>query len=134
MRILAIEQELAALNVQTHASLLRAEAAALWALQQKDVIREIWFTSRDHRAVLLLECRNERAARRQLAALPLVRHHLIAFEVHPLRSYDGFARLFVRPVSRLSPATLRARVHSRRKPPPTGANAARARIRQAKVK
>ena len=94
MRILALETAPAAPAAPCTPELLRAEAAAVWQLQQKDVVRALWFTRRGKRAVLLLECASEEEAHRHLASLPLVRASCIAFEVHALRAYDGFARLF----------------------------------------
>lgn len=73
---------------------LRAEAEAVWRLQQADVIRSIWFAEPGRRAVLLLECASERAATRVLATLPLVRAGCIGFELLSLRAYDGYERLF----------------------------------------
>jgi hypothetical protein len=72
---------------------LRDEAACVWALKKKEVIRDIWFTARNRLAVVMLECGTEEEAREHLAALPLVREGLIAFDVMALRSYDGFDRL-----------------------------------------
>jgi len=93
MQILAIEKGLAAIDPQQHCDLLREEAACVWKLKKQEVIRDIWFTSRDRNAVVLLECASEDEARRHLASLPLVREKLIAFDVQALRSYDGFDRL-----------------------------------------
>jgi hypothetical protein len=45
-------------------------------------------------AVLMLECEDVRAAEAALESLPMVAAGLIEFEVLPLRSYSGFARLF----------------------------------------
>ena len=94
MRILAIEREQ---TTPVHANLhdlLRDEAAALWELHQRDIIRELWFTANDRHAIIMLECPNAIEARKHLATLPLVRTGLIDFTLHELRSYDGFERLF----------------------------------------
>jgi muconolactone delta-isomerase len=93
MQILALERELKPIDAQRHADVLREEAAHIWALKKQSVIREIWFTVPDRRAVVLLECVGEEDAKRHLARLPLVREGLIAFEVFALRSYDGLDRL-----------------------------------------
>jgi hypothetical protein len=93
MRILAIEKELKPLQAETAREILREEAACVWALKKKEVIRDIWFTVRDKCAVVVLECGSEDEAKRHLATLPLVRERFIAFEVHALRTYDGFDRL-----------------------------------------
>jgi len=94
MRILAIERELPMPVYQNLRDLLRDEAAAIWALQKEGVIRDIWFTTADRRAVVMLECAGATEARRQLASLPLVRAGLIEFTVFELCGYDGFERLF----------------------------------------
>jgi len=94
MRILAIEHDL---NVPAYANLKeinREEARAVWKLRQDDVIRDIWFTVAGRRAVMMLECADEAAARKILEALPRVRHGFSDFKLLELRSYDGFERLF----------------------------------------
>jgi muconolactone delta-isomerase len=93
MQILAIERELRAIDPREHHDILREEAACVWRLKKRGVIREIWFTAADRRAVVLLECASEEEARENLASLPLVRERLIDFDVFALRSYDGFDRL-----------------------------------------
>ena len=93
MQILAIEKELAPIDVQ-HKALLREEAAHVWDLKKQGIVREIWFSVHEHVAVILLECATEKEAKQHLSKLPLVQAGLIAFNVIPLRSYDGFERLF----------------------------------------
>ena len=93
MQILAIERELREIDSVKQRVVLREEAAAVWALRKREVVREIWFTRADTRAVVLLECADEEEAMRHLSALPLVRDGFIAFEVHGLRPYDGLDRL-----------------------------------------
>ncbi len=99
MRILAIERELSALDPRQHADLLRKEAACVWDLKKRDVIRDIWFTQRDHRAVVLLECPTEAEARQHLQSLPLVRARYIDFDICALQPYDGFDRLIAPPAT-----------------------------------
>lgn len=94
MRILAIERELAPVGATLPPDLLRQEAAEVWALQKQGLIRDIWFTTQDRHAVVMLECQNAAEARQHLAALPLARSGLIDFIVHELVSYDGYERLF----------------------------------------
>lgn len=94
MRIIAIEKELSEHEPLGCRELLSEEAACIWALQQRGVLRDIWFTRDDHRAVLMLECASEDEAREILTGLPLVQEQIINFEVHGLCPYDGFARLF----------------------------------------
>jgi hypothetical protein len=66
----------------------------VWELQQSDAIREIYFNSNQHTAVIVLECLNIEEAQRFLSTLPLVMAGLIEFEVIPLVPYNGLARLF----------------------------------------
>lgn len=94
MRILAIERELPVPMHQNLHELLHEEAAVVWDLQKSGIIRDIWFTTADRRAVIMLECPGVAEAREHLNALPLVRTGLIDFTLLELRSYDGFERLF----------------------------------------
>ena len=93
MRILAIEKEIRPLVGASAQEILRNEAACVWALKKREVIRDIWFTRRKKRAVIMLECDSELKAERHLASLPLVRKGFIAFEVLTLKPYDGFDRI-----------------------------------------
>ena len=94
MKILALEVEkpgMTAADFQPH---LKAEAQRAWDLQQAGLIRELYFRADQHTAVLVLECPTLEDARGALNTLPLVEHGLIAFQLIPLKPYDGFARLF----------------------------------------
>ncbi|MBC8504850.1 MAG: superoxide dismutase [Chloroflexi bacterium] len=94
MKILALEHEypnLSAADFQPH---LEDEARQVWELQQKGVIREIYFRDDQPSAVLILECADVEEAEKILTSLPLVREKLIHFELIPLRAYPGFERLF----------------------------------------
>ncbi len=94
MRILALEHDLSHTSRPDLHDILRAEAAGIWDLQKRGIIREIWFTAIRRRAVILLECSGAVEARQHLATLPLVRQGLSEFEIIELTSYDGFERLF----------------------------------------
>ena len=94
MRILAIERELPMPKHQNLRDLLHDEAATVWDLMKRGLVRDIWFTTGDRRAVVMLECPDIAEARRQLAVLPLVRTGLIDFTLLELVPYDGFERLF----------------------------------------
>ncbi|MBI5565288.1 MAG: superoxide dismutase [Chloroflexi bacterium] len=97
MKILALERERSGLTAADFQPHLRAEAARAWELQQAGVIRELYFRADQHTAVLVLECPTLEDAQAALNTLPLVEHGLIAFELIPLKPYDGFARLFSAP-------------------------------------
>ena len=73
MRILAIERELPAPAHFPLSEMLQEEAAAVWSLVKLNVIRDIWFTTADHCAIIMLECADAAEAQRHLATLPLVR-------------------------------------------------------------
>lgn len=94
MKILAIEKDLPETPGRSMQPFLAEEAYKAWDLVQGEIIRDIAFTRKDHRAVLTLECRDEAEAERVLGQLPLVREGFIAFEIFGLQPYDGFARLF----------------------------------------
>ncbi|HUG12476.1 MAG TPA: hypothetical protein VMM36_15770 [Opitutaceae bacterium] len=94
MRVLAIERELPTVPTTTMEQILRVEAACVWDLQKRGIIRDIWFTAAGNHAVIMLECGSVTEARQHLAMLPLVHAGVIRFTVHELRSYDGFERLF----------------------------------------
>ncbi len=94
MKILALERDWPGLTEADFQPHLRAEARRAWELQQAGVIRELYFDAREDTAVLVLECASLEDAQAALDTLPLVEHGLITFELIPLRSYDGFARLF----------------------------------------
>jgi hypothetical protein len=94
MKILAIEKDLPETPGRDMQPFLADEARTVWALVQSEVIREIAFTRKDRRAVLILECHDEAEAGRVLGGLPPVHEGFIAFDVFGLRPYDGFERLF----------------------------------------
>jgi muconolactone delta-isomerase len=94
MKILALEKELPGATAEAFQPLLKTEARRIWELQQSGELREIYFNSDQHTAVLVLECSGVEEAQRLLSTLPLVVAGLIAFEIIPLAPYDGLARLF----------------------------------------
>ncbi len=94
MKILALEREIPGSQPDAFRPLLKAEAAKVWELHLRGVIRELYFNAEEHTAVLVLECEDLQAARRILDRFPLVESGLIDFELIPLAPYDGFARLF----------------------------------------
>jgi hypothetical protein len=96
VKVLALEQERPAVRPADFLPHLEAEAAAVWQLQQRGVIREVYFRSDRREAVLVLECADTDEARRVLSTLPLVQAGLITFEIIGLKPYDGYARLFRR--------------------------------------
>ena len=94
MKILAIETEVPGINEDDYKPHLKPEALKAWELYQQGIIRELYFTSKDHSAVLILECKDEDEAEKYLDTLPLVKKGLIKFNVMSLIPYPGFARLF----------------------------------------
>jgi len=92
MKILAIETELKKLNSKTDKEILKLEALAVFELQQKDILREIYFDEK-HCAVLILECENKSGAEKILSELPLVKNRFIEFQISELHHYSGFSRL-----------------------------------------
>jgi hypothetical protein len=95
MKILALEKEIAGITDEPFTpAILKTEAMRAWQLHQQGVLRELYFRQDRNEAVLILECRDAEEAQSVLATFPLVKAGLIAFEIIPLSSYDGFARLF----------------------------------------
>jgi hypothetical protein len=94
MKILAIEKELQNVNESDYKPFLADEAKSVWEKYKSGIIREIYFTEKDNRAVLVLECENQAEAEKILSELPLVKNNLITFEFNALKNYDGFERLF----------------------------------------
>jgi hypothetical protein len=96
MKFLALEKETPGAKNDQFKPHLRAEALRVWELHQAGLIRELYFRTDEHTAVLVLECADLVEARRTLDSLPLVQAGLIRFEVMPLAPYSGFARLFAK--------------------------------------
>ena len=94
MKFLALEREFPNATAEAFRPLLKGEARAVWELQQSGALREIYFNSDQHTAVLVLECSDIGTTHQLLASLPLVQANLITFDVIPLIPYDGYARLF----------------------------------------
>jgi muconolactone delta-isomerase len=95
MKILAIEKEVPGItDDQFMPDHLKEEAMQAWELHQAGIIRELYFRQDRNEAVLMLECKSVKEAHSVLATLPLVKAGLIAFELIPLKTYDGFTRLF----------------------------------------
>jgi hypothetical protein len=92
MKILAIETELKKLDANSDKEILKKEALAVFELQQKDILREIYFDE-NHCAVLILECTEKTEAVKILSELPLVKNGFIQFEIRELNPYTGFSRL-----------------------------------------
>ena len=92
MKILAIETELKKLNAESDKIILKLEALVVLDLQQKDILREIYFDE-NHCAVLILECNDKTEAEKILSELPLVKNGFIQFEIKELHPYTGFSRL-----------------------------------------
>lgn len=95
MKILAFERELPGASPELFRQLGKEEARRAWELHMQGTIRELYFRADQHTAVLVLECGSTDEAYSVLAGLPFVREGLITFDLIPLKSYDGFARLFV---------------------------------------
>jgi len=94
VKILAIEKNASSFDATKLEKLLVPEAKHVWNLYKNGIVREIYFTKTDHRAILILECEDEVTAEDILNTFPLVQENQIRFEIIPLKAYDGFERLF----------------------------------------
>lgn len=93
MKFLAIEKDNTGSTGQADRDLLELEAREVYALYQQGIVREMYF-NQNHEAVLMLECKDMKAAEESLSRLPLVANGLISFEISELRPYTGFERIF----------------------------------------
>ncbi len=94
MKILAIEKEAVGTKADDFKPYLEEEALKVWQLYKDGKIRELYFRADQASAVLLLECKGTKEAKKILSTLPLVKQNLITFELIPLAPYPGFERLF----------------------------------------
>jgi hypothetical protein len=94
MKFMLLEKEIGAPSADAFHAHLEAEARHVWNLVQQGIVRETYFNSDQHTAVLMLECESRVQVEKLIADFPLVKAGLIDFEIILLQPYDGFARLF----------------------------------------
>ena len=92
MKILAIEKEIEGVNWDNTEELLEQEAKAVFQLYLSDNLREIYFTE-DTNAVLIMETKDKKTAKRLLTGLPLVKSGKVKFEIMELKPYTGYERI-----------------------------------------
>ena len=92
MKILAIEKPVEGADWNNASEILKQEAAHVYKLQMKSIVREIYF-NQDKCSVLILECKDKTEAASMLSEFPLIRKNFIRFEMHELLPYTGFERL-----------------------------------------
>jgi muconolactone delta-isomerase len=90
-----LEKELKKVRTSDFKKYANEEAKVLWKLYIEGTVREFYFRKNENLAVLILEAKSKQAAEKTLMQLPFVSRKLIEFEIIPLKSYPGFARLFV---------------------------------------
>ena len=93
MKILAIEREQDNVSWKNQSKTLYEEALHVYELNQKEIIREIYFSDSKN-AILILECKDKLEANSILNDFPLVKNGLIDFDIIELHTYTGFSRLF----------------------------------------
>ena len=94
MKIIAVEKEIEGKSAYLE-PFLKEEAHHLWQLYSSEVVREVYFRTDHHTAVIVMECESLYHAKEIIAEFPLVKNKLIEFDLIPLKPYDGFERLFV---------------------------------------
>jgi hypothetical protein len=93
MKILAIEKEVPGVDwSMVNKELLAQEALDVYRMYLSEQLREHYFNEQNC-AVLVLECESKVQAQTLLGKLPLVQHHLIAFEIMELHPYTGYDRI-----------------------------------------
>jgi hypothetical protein len=93
MKILALEREIEGIVWDNIEKMLEQEAQHVFQLYLSDCLREIYFTE-DKNAVLIMEAKDRKTAKRLLNSLPLVKSGKIRFEIMELKPYSGFERIF----------------------------------------
>ena len=91
MKVLAIEKELS--FVSTEKAVMEQEAHRVYELYKMDKLREIYFTSEKHTAVIIFEVEDITEARKLVNSLPLVENNGIDFDLMELIPYNGLDRL-----------------------------------------
>jgi hypothetical protein len=94
MKFIALEIESPNTTAADFEPHLRNEARHVWDLQQQGIVRESYFRSDRHTAVLILECESLAQAQLLTSSFPLVQQGLIHFDIIPLAPYSGFSWLF----------------------------------------
>jgi len=92
MKILALEREIKGVEWDNTEKLLEQEARHIFQLYLSDSLREIYFTE-DKNAVLIMETKNKKTAKKLLDTLPLVKSGKISFEIMELKPYTGYERI-----------------------------------------
>ena len=78
-------------KVQTH---LKDEMVVTWEHYKQGKIRELYFRQDNPGVVLMMECNSLDEAQELLDELPLVKEHLIEFELIPLGYFEPLETLF----------------------------------------
>ena len=94
MKIQFITRRMPGVSNEQIATMRLQEAAAVWKLVARGVIRELWFCPDRPAVVGMLECASLEAARATMRALPMPAAGLIDFEFLSLMPYDQFGLLF----------------------------------------
>jgi hypothetical protein len=94
MKFLAMSRRVADVSDEAVAAEGAAEALQAFRLMRDGVFEQLYF-SRDWKgAVLVLQAASREAAQAAIDSLPMVRKHLIGFDLYQLDPYDHYARLF----------------------------------------
>lgn len=94
MKILALDKMLPGVSIEQILPHLKEEAIHAWNMYKSGVYRELYMRGDRPGAAIILECNSIEDAKKELAELPLVKHHLIEFEVIPLHAFSPFEKLF----------------------------------------
>ena len=91
MKVIAIERETG--KGRYTKEILEKEAKRIYILYKEGKVRELYFTKKEHPAIIILEVRNIPEAQKIINTLPLVRTNLIEFELKELIPYNGYDRI-----------------------------------------
>lgn len=95
MKIVAVSKLPPGITIENFKpDLVAAEAAQVWQLYTKGLVREINLRTDEPGAVLIMECTDVEEAKAALAPLPMVKAGVLNFDFIPLGPYLSLASLF----------------------------------------
>jgi muconolactone delta-isomerase len=94
MRVLAVEIETKRGQIPT--LLLQEEARRVYELYKKGKIQDIFFSKKEHKAIILFEVRSLAEVTKLLKSLPLVKAKYINFKLIELLPYSGYDRIIAK--------------------------------------
>ncbi|AFY96483.1 hypothetical protein [Chamaesiphon minutus] len=96
MQVLVIARVKAGISIDRVLPLVSAEAAQVWEFCTVEQIRQMYYIADMSGAVMLWEGESVESVTQETQKLPMVKEGILTCEVLPLKSYTGYASLFVK--------------------------------------